>query len=75
MIFALQPLQVSSVLEQNRKRFSSHVACVLLDIAFCELTLRLRIYISIDTEITTTRYRCIQKKIRNLHVRRNLARI
>lgn len=67
--------QVSSVLEQDRKKFSSDVACVPLDIAFSELTLRLRIYISIGTEITTTRYRCVQKEIRNLHVRRNLGRI
>lgn len=58
-------LRVSSVLEQVRKKFSSHVVCVFLDIAFSELTLRLRIYISTDTEITTIRYRCIQKKIRN----------
>lgn len=62
-------LHVSSVLEQDRKKFSSHVACVLLDIAFSELTLRLRIYISIDTETTTTRYRCIQKKIRYCCIR------
>lgn len=55
MILALQPLQVSSELEQDRKKFSSHVACVLLGIAFSEFTLRLRIYISIGTEIITTR--------------------